>query len=63
MKPQVGDLICDKRFPNDLGLLVKIGDLRTREPYHLLCPKHGGNIVAFGRKYIENDCEVVSASR
>tara|TARA_B100001123_G_C14995623_1_gene901445 strand:- start:417 stop:602 length:186 start_codon:yes stop_codon:yes gene_type:complete len=61
MKPQVGDLIYDKKFPNDLGLLVKIGDLRTREPYSVLCPK--GKIVAFGRKYIENDCEVVNASR
>ena len=61
MKPQVGDLLCDKEFPNELGLLVKIGDLRTREPYRLLCPK--GKIRSFGRKYIENDCEVVSASR
>ena len=67
MKPQVGDLLCGdfdgkgEEFPNELWLLVKVGDLRTREPYHLLCPK--GKIVSFPRKYIENDCEVVSASR
>ena len=61
MKPQVGDLLCDKEFPNELGLLLKIGDLRTREPYLVLDP--GGRIVSFPRKYIENGCEVVSASR
>ena len=61
MKPKVGDLLCDKEFPNELGLLLKIGDLRTREPYLVLDPH--GKIVSFPRKYIENGCEVVSASR
>ena len=61
MKPQVGDLLCDKEFPNELGQLLKIGDLRTREPYLVLDPH--GKIVSFPRKYIENGCEVVSASR
>ena len=61
MKPQVGDLICDKEFPHELGLLLKVGDLRTRQPYLVLCPK--GKIGSFGRKYVETECEVVSACR
>jgi hypothetical protein len=57
---QVGDLIREKEFPEDsCGIIVHVGDLRTKEPYKVWCPYWEG-FIAFDRKYIEKDCEVVS---
>lgn len=61
---QVGDLIREKEFPEDsCGLVVAIGDLRTKKPYKVWCP-YWNAVVAFEKKYIQEVCEVVSnASR
>ena len=60
---KVGDLIRDKRW-NDAtshGIIVRIDDLRTKEPYHVLC--FNGKIIPFPKQYIQDECEVISESR
>ena len=57
---KVGDLISDKEFPDEVGLIVDVKDRRTKEPYRVLCPT--GETIWFGKKYIESECEVVSES-
>ena len=60
---KVGDLIRDKRWEDisSLGVIVHIGDLRTKEPYHILC--QGGKVLQFEKKYVREGCEVVNESR
>ena len=73
---KVGDLIREKQYPTaqsttarasharraQYGIIVEIGDLRTKEPYKVYCPGHG-KVVAFKKKYIQEDCEVINESR
>ena len=60
---KVGDLIREREFPEDkCGLIVHVGDLRTKEPYKVLCFTKEG-IISFGKKYIQEMCEVISANR
>tara|TARA_R110000824_G_scaffold216002_2_gene402613 strand:- start:152 stop:361 length:210 start_codon:yes stop_codon:yes gene_type:complete len=61
---QIGDLIREKEFPEDsCGIIVHVGDLRTKKPYKIWCPYWSG-IVAFEKKYVQEACEVFSnASR
>jgi len=57
---QVGDLIKEKEYP-EVGLLLKIKDSRWRTPYGILCPS--GKVEWFTKAYLEEKCEVISASR
>tara|TARA_B100000809_G_C14632574_1_gene349145 strand:- start:153 stop:338 length:186 start_codon:yes stop_codon:yes gene_type:complete len=60
---QAGDLIREKEYPEDsLGVIVHVGDLRTKKPYKVFCPYWGG-VVPLEKKYIEEQCEVISAAR
>ena len=60
---QVGDLIREKQHPEDgYAVIVHIGDLRAKEPYKVWCPYWQG-VVAFEKKYVQEQCEVISASR
>jgi hypothetical protein len=60
---KVGDLVRDKQWPEDPpGLIVSVGDLRTREPYKVLC-FWSTKPISFSKKYIQEECEVVSESR
>ena len=60
---KVGDLIRDTRWPNDpAGIIVEVGDLRTKKPYKVFCPAWD-DVVSFEKKYIQEQCEVVSESR
>ena len=60
---KVGDLIRDTRWPSDpAGIIVEVGDLRTKEPYKVFCPAWD-DVVSFEKKYIQEQCEVVSESR
>ena len=60
---KVGDLIREKGYPTDPpGLIVSVGDLRTKNPYKVLC-FHTATPIAFSKKYIQEQCEVVSAGR
>jgi hypothetical protein len=56
----VGDLIREKEFPEDsCGVIVHIGDLRTKKPYKVYCT-YWSVPVAFSKKYIQEMCEVIS---
>ena len=57
---EVGDLIKEFEFP-EVGLIVKIKDHTCRTPYGVLCPD--GQVQWFTAAYIEEKCEVLSASR
>ena len=59
---QVGDLIREKEFPEDEpGVIVHIGDLRTKKPYKVFCP-YWQAVMAFEKEYIHKTCEVINAS-
>jgi hypothetical protein len=60
---RVGDLIREAEFPDDsCGLIVKIKDHKaSRTPYGVLC--YNQRIEWFTKAYIEERCEVISASR
>ena len=60
---QVGDLIREIEHPEDsFGLIVKIKDPSIcRTPYGVFCPNQ--RIQWFTKVYIEEECEVISASR
>ena len=61
---KVGDLIREKAFPEDAcAIIVEVGDLRSKEPYKVYCPAYGGKIVAFGKKCIQEECEVICEGR
>ena len=58
---KVGDLVVDKEFPEEAGLLLKIKDDTCKTPYGILCPS--GKVEWFTQAYIDEKCEVVSESR
>ncbi len=60
---QVGDLVREKEYPTDPpGLIVSIGDLRTKKPYKVLC-FYSATPIAFSKEYIQEQCEVINESR
>ena len=60
---KVGDLIREKALPADAcGIIMEVGDLRRKKPYKVFCPVWG-KVVAFEKKYIQEECEVISESR
>ena len=58
---QIGDLIRDIEYPDDSCALIVGRDLKEGNVYLVLCPN--GRIERFQPEYIEEDCEVISASR
>ena len=60
---KVGDLIREKGYPTDPpGLIVSVGDLRTKEPYKVLC-FYSATPIAFSKEYIQEQCEVINETR
>jgi hypothetical protein len=60
---KVGDLVREKEFSEDsCGIIVHIGDLRTKKPYKIFCSYWQG-VIAFEKKYVQEVCEVISESR
>jgi len=60
---KIGDLIREKAYPTDAcAVIVEVGDLRTKKPYRVFCPAWG-KVLAFGKKYIQEECEVISEYR
>ena len=58
---KVGDLVKERCYP-EIGLIVDITSTPIdSNSYAVLDPN--GNVVWFGSEYIENHCEVISASR
>ncbi len=58
---QIGDLVVDKEFPEETGLLLKIKDDTCKTPYGILCPN--GKVGWFTQTYVDEKCEVISESR
>jgi len=59
---QVGDLIREIEYPDDsFGVIVASKDNTEEGVYLVLCPT--GRIEQFQPEYIEEECEVVNASR
>ena len=60
---KVGDLIREKGYPTDPpGLIVSVVDLRTKEPYKVLC-FYSATPIAFSKEYIQEQCEVINETR
>ena len=57
---KVVDLIADKEYPDEFGIVLdkRDSDVGT---YRIL--NHSGQIIWMEREYVENDCEVISESR
>ena len=58
---KVGDLIVDKEYPDEPGTIVYKDEYGDVNAYRVLTPC--GKLDYFSKEYIENDCEVISASR
>lgn len=58
---KVGDLIVNKEYPDEVGMIVYKDEYGDVNAYRVLtlCGKLG----YFSKEYIENDCEVISESR
>jgi hypothetical protein len=57
---KVGDLIRDKRWPEDgYAVIISIGDKRTKNPYRVYC-NDLGRIQDFPKDYVEQECEVIN---
>ena len=57
---QVGDLIKEREFP-EVGLIVEIKDDTCKTPYGIFCPNN--KVQWFTKAYVEEKCEIISASR
>ena len=58
---KVGDLIVDKEYPEEIGIIVYKDEHGDVNAYRVLTPQ--GKLDYFGKRYIEEDCEIVSESR
>ena len=57
---KVGDLIVDKDYPDEPGIIL---DTRNSDVCTYRVLNDSGAILWFEREYIENHCEVISESR
>ena len=55
---KVGDLIADKEYTEDIGIIVYKDEYGDVNAYRVLT--HRGKMDYFSKDYIENDCEVIS---
>ena len=58
---KVGDLIVDKEYPDEVGVIVYKDEYGDVNAYRFLTPQ--GNLDYFSKQYIEESCEVISESR
>ena len=59
---KVGDLIRDKRWPEDgWAIITEIKDRRKKNPYRLYCFDNGEDNW-FEKDYVEQECEVINES-
>ena len=57
---KIGDLIVDKEYPNEPGIII---DKRDSDVCTYRILNDSGTVMWFERKYIESNCEVISESR
>ena len=65
---KVGDLIRERAYPEDIGLVVEIRKAEPKKNLNRLTGTYvilnqAGETHWFASDYIEEDCEVVSESR
>ena len=58
---QVGDLIRDREFPEDMGIIVAKAEDCAVNAYRILALN--GTLEYHDKSYVEKGCEVVHASR
>jgi len=58
---KIGDLIRDKEYPEDIGMIMEIKQKNARQSYKVL-DLHG-NMTWFSRYYIEKGCEPVKEKK
>ncbi len=56
-KVKVGDLIVDKEYPTEPGIIIEESSVN----FFVLDPT--GKVVPFTKEYIEDGCEVINESR
>tara|TARA_R100000458_G_C8194857_1_gene187325 strand:- start:570 stop:761 length:192 start_codon:yes stop_codon:yes gene_type:complete len=56
--PRVGDLIRDKEWPEDMGIIVEVNPRSYTNRYRIISPR---NLVDqwFSLDYVKDECEVV----
>ena len=57
---KVGDLIRDKEYPEDIGLIVEVRQESTRRAYTYKVLNLNGKMIWFSRYYIEKGCVRIS---
>ena len=57
---KIGDLIVDKEYQDEPGIIL---DKRDSDVCTYRILNNFGTVSWFAREYIENDCEVISESR
>jgi hypothetical protein len=60
-RPKIGDLIRDKEFPEDMGIVIEIHESSYNNHYRVVSTN--GIDQWLPRDYIEGECEVMCASR
>ena len=60
--PKVGDLIRDKEYKDDMGVIVEVNKRSYTNHYRIVSPR---NLSAnwFPLDYVKDECEVVCESR
>ena len=59
--PKIGDLLRDKEFPEDMGVIVEIDHSSYTNYYKVVST--GGIVNWLPKDYIESECEVINESR
>lgn len=60
--PKVGDLIRDKEYPEDMGVIVDINKRSYTNHYRIISPRNLAD-EWHSLDYVKDDCEVVCESR
>ena len=61
--PKVGDLIRDKVFPEDMGVIVEINKRSYTNHYRIISPRNLAASCWYSLDYVLDECEVVCESR
>ena len=59
--PKIGDLVRDKQFPDDFGIVIEIHESSYNNHYRIISNR--GYVQWLPRDYIEGECEVIGANR
>jgi hypothetical protein len=60
--PKVGDLIRDKEYKEDMGIIVEVNKRSYTNRYRIVSPR-SLSVNWFSLDYVKDECEVVCESR